>query len=97
MITPLHVAKRKITHKGYSFGAFAGIGSARIDEFVTLNRINYEYDGAVFTTGIATELGFNNINFGIETGLDFLTDRNSHAWVSEKKGWIGLSIGINLN
>ena len=95
--TPLHVANRKIVHHGYSFGAFAGLGSARIDEFVTLRRINYEYDGVVFTPGVATELDFNKINFALLSGLDFLTDKNSHVWVNNKKVWIGIGIGLNLN
>ncbi|HEY5464052.1 MAG TPA: hypothetical protein VIJ95_12400 [Hanamia sp.] len=95
--TPLHVANRKIIHHGYSFGAFAGLGSARIDEFVTLRRIDYEYDGVVFTPGVATELDLNKINFVILSGLDFLTDKNSHVWVNNKKVWIGIGIGLNLN
>ncbi|MEO7044588.1 MAG: hypothetical protein ABI091_04725 [Ferruginibacter sp.] len=95
--TPLHVANRKIIHQGYSIGGFAGLGSARIDEFVTLSRIDYEYDGALFTTGIAAELDLNKINFVIMSGLDFLTDRNSHVWVNEKKIWIGIGLGLNLN
>jgi hypothetical protein len=95
--TPLHVANRKITHHAFSFGAFAGIGAARIDEFVTLRRIDYEYDGALFTTGIATELDLNKINFVVLSGLDFLTDKNSHVWVNEKKIWIGIGVGLNLN
>ncbi|MDQ2864084.1 MAG: hypothetical protein M3R50_10665 [Bacteroidota bacterium] len=48
--TPLHVANRKIVHHGYSFGGFAGLGTARIDEFVTIRRIDYKYDGALFAT-----------------------------------------------
>ena len=95
--TPLHVANRKIVHQGYSFGGFAGLGSARIDEFVTLNRIDYEYDGALFTTGIAAELDLNKINFVIMSGSDFLMDRNSHVWVNDKKVWVGIGIGLNLN
>lgn len=95
--TPLHISKRKVAHLGYSVGGFAGIGTARIDEYVTLNRIDYEYDGAVLTTGIATELDLNKINFVIVSGLDLLTDRNSHTWVNERKIWIGLGLGINLN
>jgi|SRR5665213_2635773 len=95
--TPLHISKRKVVHFGYSVGGFAGVGTARIDEYVTLNRIDYEYDGAVLTTGIATELDLNKINFVIVSGLDFLTDRNSHVWVNEHKIWIGLGLGINLN
>ena len=95
--TPLHVANRKIIHHGFSFGAFAGLGSARIDEFVTLHRIDYEYDGVIFTPGIATELDLNKINFVVLSGLDFLTDKNSHVWVNNKKVWIGIGIGLNLN
>ncbi len=95
--TPLHVANRKITHHGYSIGGFAGLGSVHIDEYVTLNRINYEYDGAVITSGIAAEFGFNKINFGLVLGLDFLTDENRHVWVNEEKPWLGLNIGLKLN
>ncbi|MGN6540894.1 MAG: hypothetical protein ACTHKY_08825 [Ginsengibacter sp.] len=95
--TPLRVANRKITHRAYSIGAFAGLGSTRIDEFVTLHKIDYEYDGVIFTTGIATELALNKINFSILSGLDFLMDRNRDFWVNEKKIWIGIGIGLNLN
>jgi len=95
--TPLHVANRQIIHHGYSFGGFAGLGSARIDEFVTLRRIDYEYDGVVFTTGIASELDLDKINFVLLSGLDFLTDKNSHVWVNNKKIWVGIGIGLNLN
>ena len=95
--TPLHIQNRNITHYGYSIGAFAGLGTARIDEYVTLNRINYEYDGAVITAGGAAIFGFNKLNFGINTGFDYLTDKNRHVWVNQAKPWIGLSIGLNLN
>jgi hypothetical protein len=95
--SPLRVANRKITHRAFSIGGFAGLGSARIDEFVTLHRIDYEYDGVVFTPGIATELALNKINFVILSGLDFLTDRNSRFWVNDKKIWIGIGVGLNLN
>ena len=45
--TPLRIFKRNIIHYGYSFGLFTGIGTARIDEYVTNNAINIQYDGAV--------------------------------------------------
>ena len=95
--TPLQVATGKIRHHGYSVGSFAGLGAARIDEYVTLNCINYEYDGTVITGGIATEFGFNKINFGLVLGLDYLTDKNRGVWVNEEMPWLGLSIGLNLN
>ena len=95
--TPLHVANRKIRHHGYSIGGFAGLGSVHIDEYVTLGRINYEYEGVAITSGIAAEFGFNKINFGLVLGLDFLTDKNRQAWVNEEKPWLGLNIGLKLN
>lgn len=95
--TPLQIAKRKISHHGYSIGGFIGMGTARIDEYVTLNRINYEYDGAVVSTGFAAEFGFNKVNFGLTYGFDFLTDRNKHVWVNQAKPWLGLGVGLNLN
>ena len=95
--TPLHLAKRQISHYGYSVGGFAGIGTARIDEYVTLNRINYQYDGTVVTTGIAAEFGLNKINFGLVYGFDFLTDRNKQVWINNKKPWFGISLGLNIN
>lgn len=94
---PLHVQIRDVTHYGFSVGGFAGLGTSRIDEYVTLNRINYQYDGAVITTGLAAEFGINKINFGLNYGFDFLTDRNKHVWINNGKPWVGISLGLNLN
>ncbi len=94
---PLHVAKRTVSHYGYSVGGFAGLGTARIDEYVTLNRINYQYDGAVITSGLAVEFGINKINFGLNYGFDFLTDRNKNVWINNGKPWFGISLGLNIN
>ncbi len=95
--TPLKTQVRKIRHYGYSIGGIMGVGTARIDEYVTLNRLDYQYDGAVVFIGIAAILGFNKINFGITSGLDYLTDRNKDIWVHQGKPWMGISIGLNLN
>jgi len=46
---------------------------------------------------VASELDLNKINFVILSGLDFLTDKNSYVWVNNKKVWIGMGIGLNLN
>lgn len=83
--TPLHTQNRNIAHYGYSIGGFAGLGTARIDEYVTLNRINYEYDGVVFTSGCAAVFGFNKLNLGLNAGFDYLLDKNRHVWVNQTK------------
>lgn len=95
--TPLHIQDRNINHFGYSIGGFIGVGAARIDEYVTLNRINYEYDGCVLTGGVAGVFAMDKVNFGINSGIDCLTDRNKNRWVNQKKLWIGVSVGLNLN
>jgi hypothetical protein len=95
--TPLKNYKRNINHYGYSFGVFSGIGSARIDEYVTLNGIDYEYDGVVNLTGIAFIMALNKISIGVNAGIDFLLDKNRKYWVNNKKPWAGLSIGLNIN
>ncbi|MDB5278044.1 MAG: hypothetical protein JWR61_2999 [Ferruginibacter sp.] len=94
---PLNLSKRDIAHYGFSVGGFAGLGTARMDEYVTLNRINYQYDAAVVTTGLAAEFGINKINFGLTYGFDFLTDRNKQVWINNGKPWLGISIGLNIN
>lgn len=50
--TPLRIFKRDITLLAYSFGVFTGIGTARIDPYVTNDNINIEYDGAVILSGL---------------------------------------------
>lgn len=95
--TPLNVYKRTITHYGYSFGAFTGFGTARIDEYVTNNAINIEYDGVVNLSGIAAIVAVNKLTFGLTLGVDHLLDENRHYWVNQRKAWIGLSVGLNLN
>lgn len=95
--TPLRVSQRHINHFGYSFGVFTGIGSARIDPFVTDNNIAIEYDGVVNLSGIALIVGANNLSLGLTGGIDYLLDRNRKFWVNQSKPWIGLSVGLNLN
>ncbi|MFT3701239.1 MAG: hypothetical protein QM802_02665 [Agriterribacter sp.] len=95
--TPLHTQNRKISHYGYSVGGFLGIGTVRIDQSLTLNRIDYEYDGAALNAGLAGIFAFNKLNFGINCGVDYLTDKNRRVWVNQAKPWIGLSVGLNLN
>ena len=94
---PMEAYKRTITHYGYSFGIFSGFGSARIDEYVTNNAINIEYDGVVNLTGVAAIVAVNKLTFGLTFGVDHLLDSNRHHWVNQGKPWVGLSLGLNLN
>jgi hypothetical protein len=95
--SPLHVFKRSITHYGYSFGFFSGFGSARIDEYVTLNSLSIQYDGLVNLSGFAAIIAIDKLTAGLTIGVDHLLDKNSHVWVNNGKPWIGISLGLNLN
>jgi hypothetical protein len=95
--TPLHVFKRNITHYGYSFGVFTGIGTARIDEYVTDNGINIQYDGAINLSGVNIVVGVEKLSIGLAVGIDHLLDRNRKYWINEAEPWVGLSFGLNLN
>ena len=95
--TPLRVFKRNITHYGYSLGLFTGIGTARIDEYVTNNGINIQYDGAVNLSGINLIVGVEKVSIGLAAGVDYLLDKNRKYWVNNGKPWIGFSFGLNLN
>lgn len=88
---------RKITHYGFSFGAFAGFGSATMNPSVTKNLINIEYDGVAFTKGIAAIVGVGSLSIGVTLGFDNMMDVNHGYWIYENKPWIGLAFGLNLN
>ncbi|MCY7423185.1 MAG: hypothetical protein LH478_15740 [Chitinophagaceae bacterium] len=95
--TPLRLFKRNIMHYGYSIGLFTGLGTARIDEYVTNNGINIQYDGAVNLSGLNIIAGVGKISLGIAVGVDNLLDKNRKYWVNQGKPWVGLSFGLNLN
>jgi hypothetical protein len=95
--TPLRIFKRSITHYGYSLGLFTGLGTMHIDEYVTNNAINIEYDGVVNLAGINLIAGVEKISLGLAVGVDHLMDRNRKYWLNNGKPWIGLSFGVNLN
>ena len=95
--SPLNVYKRNITHYGFSMGIFTGIGASRIDEYVTQNTLNIEYDGFINPSGIAAIIAIDKLSFGLMLGFDHLLDKNHNHWIYQGKPWVGLSVGLNLN
>jgi hypothetical protein len=94
---PLNEMERSTRHFGTSIGGFAGISSEPVNPWVTRDIVQIEYDGVVFSTGLAWIAGINNLTAGIAIGFDFLQDPNRQHWVYQGKPWLGLAFGINLN
>lgn len=94
---PLKIYNRSVSHFGLSIGAFTGFGASHIDEFVTHNGVDIQYDGFVNVAGIAGIIGIDKLSFGLLVGADHLLDKNHSVWIYQGKPWIGLSVGLNLN
>ena len=89
--------KRFYKHRGLSFGAFGGLGTAAITPWTTNNLMTDEYTGFVLSRGVAIMVGIENLTVGAGIGWDHLTDRDKHIWIYQNKPWFGVTIGLNLN
>ena len=79
------------------FGVFTGIGATSINEHVTRNAVNIQYDGLVNPSGLAAILAVDKLTFGLTFVYDHLLDKNHNLWIYQGKPWIGLGVGLNLN
>ena len=95
--TPIGSLKRSISHYGYSVGGFTGIGATAVNPWVTGNQVSSEYDGIVNLTGVAAILAINNVTLGVGLGVDHLLEGNRRYWIYQRKPWVGLTFGVNLN
>lgn len=84
-------------HYGLSAGIFSGFGNTHITPSFTNNLSDLEYEGIVWTNGIAAIIAIDRYTAGAALGIDFLTDKNKSAWIYHRKPFIALVIGLNLN
>ncbi len=89
--------KQQINHTGFSLGAFSGFGSTFMSPWVTSGAIDSEYDGVVWTAGVAALLATPAINIALGVGIDYLLDGNRNYWIYQNKPWFGFAVGIDLN
>lgn len=89
--------RRQVSHIGYSAGVFTGFGATLVNPWVTSDQISDEYEGVVFSAGVAGLVGVNQFTVGIALGWDRLLDRNRQHWIYQNKPWVGATVGINLN
>ena len=94
---PLKKYHRNVKHYAFSFGVFTGFGGTTMNPSVTHEKINIEYDGLVWSKGVAGIMGINNFTVGLAFGFDDLLDKNRNDWIYQQKAWYGLTFGLNLN
>ena len=94
---PISGFNRKTTHYAFSFGFFTGIGGADVNTWVTNGQVSSEYDGMVWSKGIALIAGVRNFTVGAALGWDNLLDKNHIYWIYHGKPWLGLAFGLNIN
>jgi hypothetical protein len=95
--SPLGKAQRNVNHFGFSVGLFTGAGNTAINTYTTANPAMPDYDGIVWSRGIAGIIAVNRFTVGISAGYDYLLDRNRKDWMYQNKIWYGLAFGLNLN
>lgn len=94
---PVGILSQKITHYGISAGIITGIGATAMNPYVTNNQISVEYDGFIWSKGIAVIMGIDRFTFGIIGAVDHLLDNNRAYWLYQGKPYAGLAVGLNLN
>lgn len=94
---PLKANIRKTNHFGYSLGFFTGFGNTFMSPTNTNTVLQQEYDGIVWSKGVAGIIGINNFNIGLTFGFDNILDKNKSIWIYENRPWLGLAFGLNLN
>jgi hypothetical protein len=87
----------KLFTRGIGYGIFAGVGAVTMNPYVTNRTIDYEYDGMVVNTGGALIYDAKKFNLGLAVGTDILLDKNRKSWLYQKKPWLGILFGIDLN
>ncbi|HJV20754.1 MAG TPA: hypothetical protein VJ552_12800 [Sediminibacterium sp.] len=93
----LENSTRHFTHKGISFGGFTGLGGTAINPWMTGNTLNIEYDGVVWSKGLAAIIAVNQFTMGLALGWDHLLDKNRKYWIYQGQPWLGFVFGLNLN
>ncbi len=94
---PLGHSSRIITHWGFSVGGFSGFGNTFMSPTNTAGILQQEYDGVVWSNGLAGIFAVNNFTAGVSLGFDYLLDSNRSIWIYQRKPWLGLALGLNLN
>jgi hypothetical protein len=86
-----------LNHYGLSVGVLTGLGVTAVNPTTTQAMTEQEYDGIIWQNGVALIMGVNTFTFGLGVGLDKLLDANREIWIYQRKPWLGITLGLNLN
>lgn len=84
-------------HHGFSLGLCSGIGSSPINAGFTKQQVMNDYEGVVWSNGIAGLIAIKEFTIGFMLGADNLLSKDRKNWIYQGKPWIGLAVGLNLN
>jgi hypothetical protein len=94
---PVGRLSQRIKHYGISGGFVTGIGATAMNPWVTNNYLSIEYDGLIWSKGLAIVMGVDKFTFALIGAVDHLLDKNRSAWIYQGKPYLGLGVGLNLN
>ena len=96
-VNPIGKISQRIAHFGISAGVVTGFGVTPVTPWFTRNAVNIEYDGFIWSKGLAVMFGVDKLSFGLFVGVDHLLDSNKEVWIYQGKFYTGLTLGLNLN
>lgn len=82
---------------GLGYGVFTGLGSSLISADLTQGHATLDYEGFVIHSGAAAIYDARVFNVGVAVGIDQLMGPDAAYWVYQRKPWLGLLFGLNLN
>lgn len=90
-------SERRMRHYGLSVGGIIGLGATPVNPWVTDGAVSVEYDGVVFSYGVAVIAAVDRFTQGAALGWDLLLNDDAEHWVFQRKPWLGPVLGLNLN
>lgn len=79
-----------------SLSLLVGIGISSVVVDSSNSKITGSEDRAALTLSYGLVLGWKGLQFGVFSGFDWLSKRNSDAWVYHDKVWFGFGIGASI-
>jgi hypothetical protein len=77
-------------------GVLFNFGSTTLNDKNTRPAFTVERKAFTHSYGVVLLVGFNNINFGVARGMDYVTGSGKGDWVYQGKGWTGIIVALDL-